>query len=292
MAQRKPPARPAKKAAPAANAQQARKPTAGTGPAVKRAGATGTRPPVRKPGKSIVNQKQTPWGLIITVVVIVALAGGIIGYAVISHKSGPSTPTAGSTKTVVSRGGQPVDAKDPWRMPEVAAAKSIRGLVFHVEGQHTHVTEHVKYDTSPPTGGDHAYYWADCSGTVYPHAIANENAVHMLEHGAVWITYRPGLAGSQVATLSRLVKGQNYTAMSPYPGLKTPISLQAWGYQLFVHKASDPRIEQFIAALRDNKNVAPEYPGNCSQPTFVQHPSTFGHPLFQPVSGTEASMTP
>lgn len=226
-----------------------------------------SRPPVKKkPGKSIVNQRQTPWGLIITTVLIVVFAAGIVTYAVASHKS--------SSKT-----------NDPYRLLEVANAKSISGLSYHQEPNHDHVSAPVTYDTTPPTGGNHSYYWADCSGTVYPNAIANENAVHMLEHGAVWITYKPGLAASQVAVLSKLVTGQNYTAMSPYPGLKSSISLQAWGYQLFVDDASDARIQQFVGAMRNNSKVAPEYPGECSQPTFIQHPSTFGHPLFQGPTG-------
>jgi hypothetical protein len=74
-------------------------------------------------------------------------------------------------------------------------------------------------------------------------------------------------------------------ALSPYPNLKAPISLQSWGYQLFVNNASDPRIAQFISTLKYNQKTTPEYGATCSQPTFKQHPSTFGNPLSAPVSG-------
>jgi hypothetical protein len=104
----------------------------------------------------------------------------------------------------------------------------------------------------------------------------------MLEHGAIWITYKPGLPADQLDVLTKLVSGQQYMLMTPYAGLKTNVSLQAWGYQLFVNKASDPRIKQFISLLRYNKKTTPEYGATCSQPTFKQHPSTFGHPLWQP----------
>ncbi len=100
----------------------------------------------------------------------------------------------------------------------------------------------------------------------------------MIEHGAVWITYQPGLAADQVATLSKLVTGVDRMAMSPYPDLKTPISLQAWDYQLFVNSADDPRIKQFILALRFNPKTTPEATATCSQPGFITNPSTFGHP--------------
>jgi hypothetical protein len=247
----------------AAQKSGARPGAAKVGAASKTAAKPLGRPPVRKkPGKSIVNQKQTPWGLILTTVLIVVFAGGIVTYAIASHKSPAST--------------------DPYQQPEIAQAKAIKGVSYKVEPDHTHVGQAVKYDTSPPTGGNHSPVWADCSGTVYPKAIANENAVHMLEHGAVWITYKPGLAADQVATLSKLVNGLDRMAMSPYPGLKTNISLQAWNYQLFVDNASDPRIADFILALRHNSKTTPENSSGvtCADAAFKKTPSTFGHPIF------------
>jgi hypothetical protein len=293
MAQRKPPSRPStagKSAKPRTPSASSGKPSTSAKPSSKpptkatRTAATrpspaaGARPPVkRKPGKSIVNQKQRPWGIIATAVALVLVAGGIIAYAV--------TRGGSSAHVTVSRGGQPVSKSDPWRQPELAAAKKIPGLTYRVEGQHTHVEGNISYDSTPPRGGDHSQYWADCTGTVYPNAIANENAVHMLEHGAVWITYNPDTATKDdIAALTKDVQGVNDMALSPYPGLKTPISLQAWGYQLFVQKASDPRVQQFISLLRHNPATTPEKTSTCSQPTFKQHPSTFGHPLWTPAA--------
>jgi hypothetical protein len=226
-----------------------------------RAAAVGSSGNRSRP-KSLAVKRRTPWGLIITCVLVVIFAAAVIGYAVSRPKK--------------------VSADDaPYVRNEIAAAKAINGVVFKKEIKHTHVTSLVKYDMSPPVGGNHSQVWADCSGTVYAKQIANENAVHPLEHGAVWITYRPGLDAASIATLSKLVTGQNYTLMTPYAGLKTPISLQAWNYQLFVNSASDPRIAAFIKALRNNPGTTPEYPGNCSNPTFKTNPSTPGHPIYQ-----------
>jgi hypothetical protein len=220
------------------------------------------RPPVKKkPGKSIVNQKQTPWGLIITTVVIVVFAAGIVTYAVANHKSSKASPTS-------------------YTQPELAAAKKINGVIYKKEPNHTHVTDTVKYDTSPPIGGDHSQFWANCNGVVYTHQLANENAVHMLEHGAVWITYNPKTAtAADLTTLKQLVTGVDRMALTPYAGLKTPVSLQSWDYQLFVPKASDPRVVQFIAALKDNPKTLPEPGVSCSDPQFVASKSTPGHPF-------------
>jgi len=251
-------------------ASPARPGTASKAAATKSAARPPANPPVKppvknKPGKSIVNQKQTPWALITTTVLIVLFAAGIVTYAVASHKSPKKAVTA-------------------YTRAEIPDAKRISGLIYKAEPNHNHVAGVLKYDSAPPIGGDHSGYWADCTGTVYAQAIANENAVHMLEHGAVWITYKPGLAADQLNVLKQLVTGQNYMALSPYPGLKTNISLQSWDYQLFVDKASDARIQQFIATLRHNPKTTPEVGASCAQAPFKSHPSTFGKPLSGPAA--------
>lgn len=239
-------------------------------------GSTGpaARPQARKntKGRSIVNQKQTPWGLIWSVVAVVLFAAVVVTVVVVTHKS-----TSGNATTTA--GGQKVDPSDPYRQPELAAAKKIAGVTYRVEGEHTHVQGQVKYDSTPPVGGNHSGFWADCSGTVYDKAIANENAVHSLEHGAVWITYNAKmLPSAQLTELKKYVAGVDRLALSPYPNLKSPISLQSWGYQLAVKNASDARIAQFIATLKYNQKVTPEFGATCSNPGFKASPSTFGHP--------------
>jgi hypothetical protein len=204
-----------------------------------------------------------------------------------SASSDTAANDAASTTSAPATSGSSASSDDTadvpgYTNPEVAAAKAITGVSYRPEPLHNHVDGALPYDTTPPIGGNHSQYWADCSGTVYPNAIANENAVHALEHGAVWITYRPGLAADQVATLAKLVTGVDRMLMSPYPGLKTAISLQSWDYQLFLDSASDPRIAAFIAAVRFNPDTTPEVQATCSQPTFITHPSTFGHPLWVP----------
>ncbi len=86
------------------------------------------------------------------------------------------------------------------------------------------------------------------------------------------MTYRPGLAADQVDALKRKVDGVEYMLMSPYPGLKSAVSLQSWGHQLFVDSASDGRIDQFIKDLRLNPNTTPEYGASCTNPQFKAAP--------------------
>ena len=59
-------------------------------------------------------------------------------------------------------------------------------------------TEHrddvdIDYEQVPPLGGPHDPQWLACG--VYDEPLRDENAVHDLEHGTVWITYQPDSRG-------------------------------------------------------------------------------------------------
>jgi len=99
-------------------------------------------------------------------------------------------------------------------------------------------------DALPPVGGDHDPVWQNCG--IYTQPVTTANAVHSLEHGAVWITYRPGIAADQLAALTNLAKDQTYLLLSPFPDLKSPVVLTAWGIQLELEDATDPRAEAFV----------------------------------------------
>jgi hypothetical protein len=130
----------------------------------------------------------------------------------------------------------------------------------------------LTYVTSPPVGGDHNPTWQNCMGDIYDQPIANEHAVHSLEHGAVWVTYKQGLATDQVDVLKKLVQGKDYSFMSPYAGLDKNVSVQVWGYQLKTDDVNDPRIEEFI---KDTRLVASMEPGAaCSGGNTTTGPVT------------------
>ena len=83
------------------------------------------------------------------------------------------------------------------------------------------MTGTVNYPQTPPAGGDHNPTWLNCG--IYTSPVPNENAVHDLEHGAVWITYQPTLAKADIAKLTKFAKGQTYLDLSPYPNLPAPV---------------------------------------------------------------------
>lgn len=146
-------------------------------------------------------------------------------------------------------------------------SEDIQGVevVDYEQGLHTQsATQRVAYDKTPPFGGAHAQVWADCQGTVYDDPVRTEHMVHSLEHGTVWIAYNADdLSNSDLRELVEKVEGQPYMMLSPWPDLDQPVSLQSWGHQLKVDAVDDPRIDQFIAALRANDYTTPEPGARC-----------------------------
>ncbi len=60
---------------------------------------------------------------------------------------------------------------------------------FTVIGGHS--PDPIVYPQIPPVGGIHNPTWQTC--TFYDRPVSSEAAVHSLEHGAIWVTYRPDL---------------------------------------------------------------------------------------------------
>jgi len=201
---------------------------------------------VRNARAIVTATKPKPWGTIAAVVVVVLFAGAIFAYMYTRYQDVSAfKPTA--------------DRKDP--------STQIEGVVTHDYGAgrgHIGADKRVAYDRSPPFGGPHDGVWAACNGVVYSTPVRNENMVHSLEHGAVWIAYNPEqITGSALQSLQDRVRGQNYLMLSPYPGLDTPISLQSWGHQLKLADPADKRIDHFVQALRLNPYTYPEIGASC-----------------------------
>jgi hypothetical protein len=144
------------------------------------------------------------------------------------------------------RGGDPHND-----IPQLKAVKTFD----YVGGQHT--TDPVKYAQTPPAGGPHDPTWDDCGAYTQP--PRNENAVHDLEHGTVWITYRPGLDAADIERLQTQLEGlkSGKWMLSPYPGLSAPVVVTVWNAQLDLTGPDDPRLPLFLSFYGDG-HTGPE----------------------------------
>lgn len=142
-----------------------------------------------------------------------------------------------------------------------AGSTAPSGVTSYSNLSRNHTEQPVNYPQTPPVGGNHNPLWQNCG--FYSKPVQDEHAVHSLEHGTVWITYRPDLPKDQVAKIKDLVQNQTYMLASPYPNLPAPVVASAWGKQLKLDAANDPRLEQFVRAYRQGPQT-PEPGAPCT----------------------------
>ncbi|QYF91041.1 DUF3105 domain-containing protein [Arthrobacter sp. PAMC25284] len=142
-----------------------------------------------------------------------------------------------------------------------AAKQPIEGIQTFSDLSRNHVDGTVQYPQQPGVGGDHAAPWTNCG--IYTEPVNKERAVHSLEHGAVSITYGSGLAPADVTKLAAQAKDKPFVLLSPGTDSGTGITATAWGAQLKVTDAADPRIANFIRAYAQSPG-APEPGAPCT----------------------------
>ena len=124
-----------------------------------------------------------------------------------------------------------------------------------------HTEGWVNYEQSPPVGGDHNPVWQNAG--FYGEPARNENAVHTLEHGAVWIAYSPNLPQEERDRVREIVSGQDCVLASPFPDLEAPVVASSWGRQLKLEAADDPDLERFVRAYKQGPDT-PEPGAACT----------------------------
>ena len=188
------------------------------------------------------HQRLRRTGQLVLVGVIAALAAAC---------SSTATTTGSSTTTGTKASSAPSGTR-----------AAIDGVVEVDVPSAKHVQGEVDYPQTPPLGGDHAPRWQNCGA--YSEPISAEAGVHALEHGAVWITYQPTLDPAEVAALEGLADQSDYILVSPWPDdLPAPIVASAWGAQLPLDSAEDPRLIEFLTAYVQAL-TAPEPGAPCS----------------------------
>jgi len=154
-----------------------------------------------------------------------------------------------------------VFAPTPPRQYEAGGSGAEIEGVETFENTTLHVEEPVDYPQSPPAGGPHSSVWLNCG--IYDQPVPNENAVHSMEHGAVWVTYDAAqVSGDELERLKSHLPS-SYVVLSPYDGIDSPIVLSNWNHQLKVDSADDERIPEFFEEYWRSQSV-PEPMGVCT----------------------------
>jgi len=141
------------------------------------------------------------------------------------------------------------------------SSEALAGTTIPVADEETdrqHVTDPAKMlirPGEPPTRGPH--FAVPQPPGVYNQPVPDGNAVHSLEHGMVWISYNPNIAGKDmVKQLEDL--GDQYgidTIVSPRAENSTAIAAVSWGQVLKLDSFDKGQLENFI---KTNRNRSPE----------------------------------
>ena len=176
----------------------------------------------------------------IFVSVLVVLVLGIVATVVLR---GGGVSDNGSEKYVQYRVGENSQNLDPI------------GQLFENQGQ-THIKtgeSHPPYNSNPPTSGWH--YIQPARWGVYARPLVDEQAVHNLEHGGIWISYKD-IDAETKANLEKIAKANSRSViLSPRDANDSKIMLASWTRLEKLDSYDEAKILDFI--LR-NKNKSPE----------------------------------
>ncbi len=178
--------------------------------------------------KAGVAQKFRNWGLIASVIVLVA-----VGYIQLTKKSPEQVAFEQEVKTI-----------------------SLDGKIeeFPIEGRdHVSAGTGVDYKTNPPTSGGHlaeAEKWG-----VYNKEVDDKVGVHNLEHGGIWISYKD-INDEDRTILEQIGRSNSQSVIvSPRPANDNKIVIASWGRMMQLEATEKALIQKYIDTY---KNQSPE----------------------------------
>ena len=164
----------------------------------------------------------------------------------------------GPTVSTMAESSAPPQPPEP---PDGEWPEGIEGVVAVPVDGADHVRYDMEYLTAPPAGGPHLGAWLNCGFYTVP--VLDELAVHSLEHGAVWVTYRSDVPAGALEELAALAGGEPHLLVTPYEAQDSPLVLTAWARQLRLDSLEDSRFGSFLDTYLTDGPTAPEPAAAC-----------------------------
>ncbi|MBI2036995.1 MAG: DUF3105 domain-containing protein [Candidatus Liptonbacteria bacterium] len=128
------------------------------------------------------------------------------------------------------------------------------GEAFAIQGQE-HIAvgaSHPEYNSNPPTSGWH--YGQPANWGIYQNELPDEQVLHNLEHGGIWISYTD-IDDAMKMALEKIAKARSKIILAPRSKNDAPIVLASWGRLQKFQTFDEQAIRAFIDA---NSNKSPE----------------------------------
>lgn len=109
---------------------------------------------------------------------------------------------------------------------------------------------HTPYNSNPPTSGPH---WPEpAKNGIYEAELADEQIIHSLEHGHIWIAYKVDATNEVKDGLRKIVQENDWKiVLEPRGQNDSLIALAAWGRILKLDSFNEEKVREFIKAYRD-----------------------------------------
>lgn len=135
----------------------------------------------------------------------------------------------------------------------VAVSKPVEGTVEYDIVGRNHIasgTAGSGYNSNPPSSGMH---WpSPAKNGVYDQPLPDEQLIHNLEHGHVWISYKPEAPDEVKNKLKEIVKDDDWKViLEPRGKNETMIALVAWGRVLKMDDPNYDKVKDFIRTYRN-----------------------------------------
>ena len=191
-------------------------------------------------------------------VVLVAAIAVVAVLAIASGGGDPEGETGGNSSAAIPE--QRID-----NLNEAVRASGCKLTTHEIDaGEHTGAD--VRYQTNPPTSGDHDPSAAQ-DGTYDPgNAPDVEQSVHSLEHGRINLQYRKGTPQAQIDQLRSLADeslkgedGYHVLLFENQTGMEPAVAATAWGRSLTCDEFSDGIWDALRAFRRDRTDKGPEF---------------------------------
>lgn len=154
--------------------------------------------------------------LFIWIIVLAVIAGGVYGLVILQQQANKNKP----------------------------------GVEYPDQGQQ-HIAPgqtHDPYNSNPPTSGPH--YEQPAPWGVYDKELPDEQLIHNLEHGGIWISYKPGLDEEAINQLKDITDDYSVKLiMTPRPQNDSSVAVAAWQRLLKLDSFDKDQIKSFIKAF-------------------------------------------
>ena len=137
------------------------------------------------------------------------------------------------------------------------------GVAYENQGQeHVALDYAFEYNSNPPSSGPH--YARPANWGMYDYEVNDKIFIHNLEHGGIWISYRPGVGDPALGDLKTIVEefGGSKIVLAPRSANDVDVAVVAWGwlstFDLVGDRLNEEQRENVRSFYRAHKNRGPE----------------------------------